>query len=264
MRVQAVKKMDVERFGGLERLYGAGALERLAAAHVAVIGVGGVGSWTVEALARSGVGELTLVDLDEVCVNNVNRQLHALDGTIGRPKVAVLSDRVSLINPACDVHAVQGFFTERTSAELLGRGFSVVVDAIDTLRHKVRLIEDCRVAGIPVVVAGGAGGRRDPTAIQTGDLAKSMNDGLLRQVRRQLRSEHGWAADGIWGVTAVFSSEKPMYPGPNGTVCAKPAGQAPQKLDCATGYGTVSFVTGTFGFALAAAAVEAVLHDHNA
>ncbi len=248
-----------KRFGGLERLYGVPACDRLANARVAVIGVGGVGSWTVEALARSGVRALTLVDLDEVCVNNANRQLHALDGEVGKLKVEVMKERALRIHPGCEVHAEAAFFTERTADRLLAPGFDVVIDAIDTLRHKILLVALCHERGIPVVVAGGAGGRRDPTRIRMADLSRTTNDGLLRNLRRELRRQHGFSRDRAWGIPAVFSDEPPTYPGPDGTVCdtAQPGG--PKRLDCATGYGTVSFVCGTFGFALAGAAVDLIV-----
>ncbi len=249
------------RFAGVERLYGAVGLARLQASHVAVVGVGGVGSWTVESLARSGVGELTLVDLDEVCINNVNRQLHAIDGEVGRLKVDVLADRVARINPEATVHAWPAFFTERTADEFFARGFDLVIDAIDTLRHKIVLVDGCRRRDLPLVVAGGAGGRRDPTRIRTRDLANTTNDALLRDLRRQLRREFDYPRAGEWGISAVFSEERPVFPGPDGTVCAKPADGGPAKLDCATGYGTATHVTGTFGFALAAAAIDRIVYN---
>src|SRR4051812_3604765 len=168
-----------ERFGGLGRLYGVAALPRLAAAHVAVIGVGGVGSWTVEGLARSGLGALTLIDLDDVCVTNVNRQLPALDGAIGRPKVAVLAERVRLINPACRVEVVTDFFTAASAARLLATRFDFVVDAIDRMTPKALLIAEARERGSRVVTVGSAGGKRDLTQIRTGDLGEAANDELL-------------------------------------------------------------------------------------
>lgn len=249
----------MQRFAGIGRLYGVAAMQRLATARVAVIGVGGVGSWTVEALARTGIGRLVLVDLDEVCINNTNRQLPALDGNVGRPKVEVLAERVRLIHPTCDVVADQRFFTAKTAESILGSGLDVVVDAIDTHRHKVLLIAECGRRDLRLVVAGGAGGRRDPTRIRTKDLSRTTNDALLRNVRRDLRKNHGWPRDAEWGVPAIFSEEPPYFPQPDGSVCRTSAEQAPTRLDCATGYGTASFVTGTFGFALAAAVVDLIV-----
>jgi tRNA threonylcarbamoyladenosine dehydratase len=259
MSVNAAQSPHAQRFAGIGRLYGVAAMNHLARARVLVVGVGGVGSWTAEALARTGVGHLTLMDLDEVCVSNINRQLPALDGTIGLPKVQVLAERARRINPACEVVADQRFFTDRTADSVFSQRFDVVIDAIDTHRHKVLLIAECRRRAVPLVVAGGAGGRRDPTRVRTKDLSKTTNDALLRNIRRDLRRLHGFPADGPWQVPAVFSEERPVYPHPDGTVCETSPEQAPTRLDCATGYGTAAFVTGTFGFALAAAAVELVI-----
>ena len=175
------------RFGGLARLYGSAALPRLRAAHVVVIGVGGVGSWTVEALARSGVGALTMIDLDDVCVTNVNRQLPALDGQIGRPKTDVLAERVALINPACVVTSVMEFFTAASAARLLAVRYDFVIDATDKLANKCAIITGCRERGIPVLTMGGAGGKRDGTAVRVADLAQTMQD----RKSTRLNSSHG-------------------------------------------------------------------------
>lgn len=250
-----------QRFAGLGRLYGVDAMSRFAAARVLVVGVGGVGSWTAEALARTGIGYLALMDLDEVCINNVNRQLPALNGTIGKPKVDVLADRARRINPSCQVVADQRFFTERSADSVFSQRFDVVVDAIDTHRHKVLLIAECKRRGVGLVVAGGAGGRRDPTRIRIRDLSKTTNDALLRNIRRDLRREHGFPSDAPWNIPAVFSEEPPVYPQPDGTVCETSPEQAPMRLDCANGYGTAAFVTGAFGFALAAAVVDLLVAD---
>src|SRR5262249_45557702 len=158
--------------------------------HVCVIGVGGVGSWTAEALARSGIGELTLIDLDEVCVSNINRQLPALTATVGRPKVQVLKERIIEINPDCTVQAIEEFFTQSSSDRLLAAKYNYVVDAIDSLANKCLLIARCRDLKIPAITAGGAAGRRDPTAIKITDLAFASHDRLLRSVKKVLRTEY--------------------------------------------------------------------------
>jgi len=248
------------RFGGLGRVLGAAALPRLAAARVAVVGVGGVGSWAAEGLARSGIGGITLIDLDDVCVTNVNRQLPALDGQIGRPKVTVLAERIALIHPACRVETRLEFFTAATAPALLAPGFDFVIDAVDRMSHKALLIAACRERGIPVLTVGGAGGRSDPGALRTGDLGEA-GDELLRQVRRKLRRAHGFAAGAARGVTrlgvpAVWSAEDPVYPWADGTCGTRPEPGSPVRLDCAAGLGSAVFVTGLFGLAAAGEVVR--------
>ena len=250
----------VRRFGGIARLYGNAGLARLRAAHVCVIGVGGVGSWTVEALARSGVGALTMIDLDDVCVTNVNRQLPALDGQIGRTKVEVLAERVRLINPACAVTGVVEFFTAASAARLLEARYDFVIDATDKLANKCAIIVACRERGIPVLTMGGAGGKRDGTAVRVADLARTEQDELLRQVRRKLRRECGFSRDvrADFGVPCVYSPEQPLYPWADGTCARDPEPGGSLKLDCATGFGTATFVTGAFGFAAAGEVVRRI------
>ncbi len=255
------------RFGGMARLYGRAGLERLRAAHVLVVGVGGVGSWTVEALARSGVGAITMVDLDEICVSNVNRQLPALDGTIGRAKVEVLAERIRAINPACRIFPRQEFFTEDSAERLLSPTdppVDFVVDAIDAVANKCRLIALCRARQLPVIVCGGAGGRRDPTQVRRADLALATHDRLLSEVRKRLRQEHGFPPAGKkFGVDCICSAEIPVFPQKDGSVC--PAADAPaepgesRRLNCDWGFGSATHVTGTFGFAAAAAVINALV-----
>jgi tRNA threonylcarbamoyladenosine dehydratase len=250
----------LQRFGGLGRLYGAAALPRLQAAHVAVIGVGGVGSWVVEGLARSGIGAITMIDLDDVCVTNVNRQLPALDGNIGRPKVAALSDRVRLINPACRVDALSEFFTAESAARLLANRYDWVVDCIDTMTNKALVIAECGKRGQPVVTVGGAGGKRDATRIRVGDLGGSHGDDLLKMVRRKLRRDHGFAKGegNDYGIPCISSQEKPVYPWADGTCSTEPEEGSNLRLDCATGFGTAVFITAAFGFAAAGEVVRRV------
>jgi tRNA A37 threonylcarbamoyladenosine dehydratase len=240
------------RFGAVGRLLGRDALPRLNSASVCVVGVGGVGSWVVEGLARSGVGALTLVDLDDVCVTNVNRQLPAVEGQIGRPKVAVLAERVKAINPGCRVDVAQEFFTAGSAARLLAPAFDYVVDAIDDVSNKSLLIGACTGRGRPVLTVGGAGGKRDATQIRTGDLGAATGDSLLRLVRKTLRREHGFAPGRQrgtmhFGVRCVWSDEPPVFPWADGTCAAEPEPATNLKLDCASGFGTAVFVTGTFG-----------------
>ncbi len=244
----------MRRFGGITRLYGAAALERLARSRVCVAGIGGVGSWAVEALVRSGVGALTLIDLDNVAESNINRQIHALEGTLGQPKVQAMKQRIALINPLCVVDAVEDFI-EPENAQTLLRDFDAVIDAVDNVRAKVAIILACRKAEMGLVVVGGAGGKLDPTRICVDDLARTEQDPLLAKVRRKLRSEYGFPRDPRkkFGVETVYSSEPLRYPD---TACA-PA-QPLQGLACA-GYGSSVAVTASFGFFAAARVLDRIL-----
>jgi tRNA A37 threonylcarbamoyladenosine dehydratase len=247
------------RFGGLGRLYGQDGLERIRRAHVCVIGLGGVGSWGVEALARSGIGELTLVDLDDVCISNVNRQLHAVDGELGKPKVEAMTRRVRAINPDCVVHPLQAFFLRSNAEEILQGRFDYVLDAFDSPSRKCLLIALCREKAIPVITSGASAGRRDPTAIQVMDLAYSSHDRLLMVVRKKLRTRHGFPRrEQPFGVECVVSRETVVYPKADGSVaCDRPS--APDlRLDCDTGFGTASFVTGTFGLVAASRIIQRI------
>jgi tRNA A37 threonylcarbamoyladenosine dehydratase len=249
-----------KRFGGVARLYGRAGLERLLRAHVCVVGVGGVGSWTVEALARSGVGAITMIDLDEVCITNVNRQLPATVETVGRPKVAVLAERIAAIHPECVVRAEQEFFTAATAGRFLAEAYAWVIDAIDVPRNKCLLIAACRERGIPVLTVGGAGGRRDATAVRVEDLGRSGHDALLRVVRRGLRQEYGFAKENgaAFGVPCIYSKEAPFFPWADGSVCAQKEEGSSLALDCASGFGAATFVTGVFGFAAAGEVVRRI------
>ena len=247
------------RFSGIGRLFGVEGSRRLQRAHVCVVGIGGVGSWAVEALARSGIGALTLVDLDDLCVSNVNRQIHALDGAIGQPKVEAMARRVRAINPGCAVHPLHAFFTESNADEILRPRFDYVLDAIDSISKKCLLIAACHQRNIPVLVVGGAGGRRHATALHISDLAHSSHDRLLVQVRSTLRAEHGFPrGEKAFGIDCVYSRERLFYPRSDGTVCARREPGATLRLDCESGYGTASFVTGAFGFAAAGRIVEKI------
>ena len=248
------------RFGGIARLYGRSGLDQLRAAHVCVVGIGGVGAWAAEALARSGLGALTLVDLDEVCASNINRQLHALTDTVGRAKVDVMAERIQAINPDCRVTAEQQFFNEQTAAGLLAPRFDFVVDAIDSVTNKVLLLAGCRQRHLPVVACGGAGGRRDGTQVRTADLAKVTHDRLLAEVRKRLRKDHQFPGDGSpMDIACVFSAEAPVFAQPDGTVCPhRAAAEDGTRLNCNGGLGSATFVTGAFGFAAAGLVVRSM------
>lgn len=248
------------RFGGIRRLYGTEGQDRLGRAHVCVVGIGGVGSWVVEALARTGIGTLTLVDLDDVCISNTNRQLHAITGQFGRPKVEVMADRIRLIQPDCQIHALQSLFTHSTAATILATRFDGVVDAIDQTPMKALLIARCRELKIPVVTTGGAGGRRDPTALRVADLARTSHDGLLAATRKLLRDEYHFPRDPKqnFSVDCVYSTEPQVFPAADGSVCETREAGSSLRLDCRSGYGTASFLTGAFGFAAAAQIVKII------
>jgi tRNA A37 threonylcarbamoyladenosine dehydratase len=238
---------SARRFGGITRLYGADALTRLAASHVCVVGIGGVGSWAVEALARSGVGRLTLIDLDHVAESNLNRQVHALEGTLGQAKVLAMRERIAAINPACQVATIEEFVTAENAASLLPAG-SVVLDAIDQLGPKAALIAHCRSLRVPVVTTGGAGGRTDPARLRVDDLAFTSHDPLAAKLRASLRRDHGFPREAKqpFGVPCVFSSEPVRRP-----LAACDTDEAGlHGLSCA-GYGSSVCVTAAFGFAAA-------------
>jgi len=249
-----------QRFGGIARLYGTDGLARLRAAHVCVIGIGGVGSWVAEALARSAIGALTLIDLDDVCLTNINRQIHALDDTVGHMKIDAMAARIHKINPDCVVTRHHSFLTPATAAQLLGADFSYVVDAIDSRRNKALIIATCRTRGVPVITIGGAGGRRDPSKVTVCDLSQSRDDPLLALVRRELRSNYGFPRERRWKfkVDCVHSPEPILFPQSDGSVCPTREPDSSLRLDCESGYGTASFVTGAFGFAAAARVVERI------
>ncbi len=234
------------RFGGIARLYGAAALQAFAAANVCVVGVGGVGSWVVEALARSGVGRLTLIDLDNIAESNTNRQLPALDPLYGMAKVTALAERVRAINPACVVTEVEDFVTEDNLDAMLGQDFDYIVDCIDSLRVKTAMAAWCVRHRQPFIVSGGAGGQMDPTRIAMADLGAVTEDPLLSKLRYQLRRHHGFSREPgrKLGVPCVYSTEPLVYP--QAQACDTGEARGPQGLSCA-GFGASVVVTASFG-----------------
>jgi tRNA threonylcarbamoyladenosine dehydratase len=253
-----------ERFQGLDRLYGTGSVAKLANAHVCIVGIGGVGSWAVEALARSGVGRLTLIDADDVCVSNTNRQLHALDGEFGRAKVDVMAARARAINPDIVIDPIAEFVTPSNLERMLDRGYDIVIDCCDAFRVKVLMIAWCRRRKIPLIVSGSAGGRTDPTLIAVRDLSRTEHDAMLALVRKKLREEFNFprGPKRYFGVQAVYSLENVRYPQADGTVCGtRPAatGEAGLKLDCGAGLGAATHVTAAFAFAAVSRAIRKVL-----
>ncbi|HMW16888.1 MAG TPA: tRNA threonylcarbamoyladenosine dehydratase [Accumulibacter sp.] len=243
------------RFGGIGRLYGEAVWRRFEAAHVAVIGIGGVGSWAAEALARSAIGRLTLIDLDIVAESNVNRQIHAHDGEFGKAKVTAMAQRIRLINPKCSVEAIDDFVTPENVESLFAAGFDQVIDATDHVRSKVAMIACAKRRRLPLITVGGAGGQTDPTRILIADLALTIQDPLLSKVRSRLRKEHAFSREAKkkFGVPAIFSTEPLRYPQPVDR-CDTPAGGA-HGLQCA-GFGSSVCVTATFGLLAAGEALR--------
>ncbi|MGC6423586.1 MAG: tRNA threonylcarbamoyladenosine dehydratase [Lentimonas sp.] len=248
------------RFGAIGRLYGAAGLQRIRDAHICVIGLGGVGSWAVEALARTGVGKLTVVDMDEVCLSNVNRQVHALDETVGRSKAAVLAERVSQIAPECEVVVEECFFTPSTADRLLSVDYDYIIDAIDGTKHKCFLIAEGRKRGLKMITCGGAGGCVDPSRIRIDDLARTINDPLLLQVRKKLRSKYGFPKfkRQKFKIDCVYSDELPVFPQEDGSVACERESGADYRLNCDQGFGSATYLTGTVGFFLAAEVVKRI------
>jgi tRNA threonylcarbamoyladenosine dehydratase len=253
---------DLERrFGGVARLYGNEGASRLRQAHACIVGIGGVGSWAAEAMARNGVGEITLIDLDMVAESNTNRQIHALGEVYGKAKVDAMAGRIQSINPDCIVHCIEDFVTPDNVEQMLGRGYSVVIDAIDQVKAKAAMIAFCRRHKLPIVVAGAAGGQLDPTQIRIEDLSKTIQDPLLARLRSILRREYGFAKDGKkkFGIPAVFSTEPLRYPDKDAGCDTE---RGPAGLNCA-GFGSSVCVTSVFGMAAAAHALNLLARATN-
>jgi tRNA threonylcarbamoyladenosine dehydratase len=252
------------RFGGIARLYGDAGLTRFRNAHVCVIGVGGVGSWVVEALARSAIGRITMIDLDNVAESNVNRQIHALSDTLGKAKVTALAERIAQINPFCEVTEIEDFITADNLEQMIGGGrYDYIVDAIDNVRAKTALIAYCRENGIKLITIGGAGGQIDPTRIEIRDLSRTEQEPLLAKVRKLLRTQHGFprGTKNKFGIDAVFSTEPLRFP-ETGDACAVDA-QTPAAvtgLNCA-GFGSAMVVTASFGLVAAAHVLRVLAAD---
>lgn len=244
--------IDAERrFGGVARLYGDIGAARLTTAHVCVVGIGGVGSWAVEALARSRVGALTLIDLDMVAESNTNRQIHALGDAYGQAKVDAMAARVAAINPHCRIRTIEDFVTPENVEELLAPEFDAVIDAIDQVKAKAAMLAYCVRRKTPVVTVGAAGGQIDPTRIRIDDLARTVQDPLLAKLRADLRRNYGFSRDTKkkMGIAAIYSDEPLRYPDSPAS-CASDR-QGPAGLNCA-GFGSSVCVTSVFGMCAAA------------
>ena len=260
------------RFGGIARLYGQHGAKILQNAHFCVIGIGGVGSWVAEALARNGIGQITLIDLDDICITNINRQIHALSNTIGESKVDVMAERIKQINSNCQINIIEDFVTADNLNDLLNQEYDYVIDAIDSVDIKTRLIAHCKRNKLSIITIGGAGGQVDPSKIAITDLSKTYQDPLLAKVKNQLRREFNFPRADIakaskrkFSIDAVFSTEQLRYPTDLGEVClAKPEvtdnnnGSA-MRLDCSGGFGATTHVTATFAFFAVGRAIDKLL-----
>jgi tRNA A37 threonylcarbamoyladenosine dehydratase len=247
---------DLERrFGGLRRLYGDAGYAKLRAARVAVVGLGGVGSWTVEALARSGVAKLVLIDMDHVSESNVNRQVQALGATLGQAKGDALRERVADIHPGCEVQVVDDFVTPDNWPTLLPGDVDVVVDACDQVRAKLAMAQWALQQRIAFITVGAAGGKQRPQAVEVGDLSEVTHDPLMASLRQRLRKEHGAARQGKIGIRCVFSREDVVQPS---DVCLLDEASTDGSLNC-HGYGSSVTVTATFGLVAASEALHSLL-----
>ena len=233
-----------QRFGGIGRLYTPEGLAKLRQSHICVIGIGGVGSWAVEALARSGIGKITMIDMDDICVTNINRQIHALTSTVATLKTEAMKTRIAEINPECQVEIIDDFISPDNLADYLNRGYDYVIDAIDSVKTKAALSAYCKRNKIRLITTGGAGGQTDPSQIQIADLSKTIQDPLASKVRSLLRKEYHFSQNPKrkFGVDCVFSTQPLIFP-KMGEGCEISA-----TMNCANGFGAVTIVTATFAF----------------
>lgn len=258
------------RFGGVSRLYGVDGLAKLQYSHICIIGIGGVGSWAAEAIARNAVGTITLIDLDNIAESNVNRQLHALDGAFGKAKVTAMAERIHLINPTVNIIEIEDFVTVENVSVMLNHHIDGVIDCIDDAKAKMAIAAYCKQKQIPLVIVGGAGGRLDPTKIKHADLSVVTGDRLLAKVRNGLRRDYGFPKGeqlkskiSAFGITAIYSDEAIIAPN---DVCEADAdatshltaNNSMTGLNCA-GYGSSVCVTAPFGFAAAAHLIQQIL-----
>jgi tRNA A37 threonylcarbamoyladenosine dehydratase len=255
------------KFGGIARLYGQAGAKVINDSHFCVVGIGGVGSWVAESLSRTGVGKITLIDLDDICTTNINRQIHALSNTVGMSKVDVMAQRIQLINADCQVNCIEDFVTLENLHEIFSTDYDYVIDAIDSVNIKSAIIAHCKRNKLPMITIGGAGGQTDPSQISITDLSKTYQDPLLAKVKNQLRREYNFpkadakkASKRKFSIDAVFSTEQLMYPDHEGNVChAKQSSEGAMKLDCNTGFGAVTHVTASFAFFAVSKAINKLL-----
>lgn len=249
------------RFSGIGRLYGLQQAEIIRAMHVCIVGIGGVGSWAVEALVRSGVGCVTLIDYDTIAESNINRQIHAGTRSLDTKKCQALADRVKDINPDCECRIIDDYLTADNLFDYMSTDYDYVIDAIDSIKFKSAMIYHCKRNKIPIITTGGAGGLTDPTQIGIRDLNKTYNDPLAAKVRSQLRSSYGFTRNTkrYFGIECVYSTEQQRYPKEDGSIGFEKPGIHGISMDCNFAYGSVTMVTGTFGFIAAARVIEKTL-----
>jgi len=255
-----------QRFGGTQRLYGLSGTDILRQSHVCIVGIGGVGSWVAEGLARTALGQMTLIDLDDICVTNTNRQIHALQDTIGEAKVDAMTQRIMQINPACRVTQIEDFVTPDNVSELLNNSYDYVVDATDSIKAKAAMVAHCKRHKIPIITIGGAGGQIDPTQVAVTDLSKTIQDPLAAKLRSQLRRFYNFTTNPKrrFAVDCVYSTEQLRYPQADGSVCSKKTlTDGSVKLDCNNGLGAAVAVTATFGFVASARVIEKLISNYN-
>lgn len=260
--MQRLSESWQQRFSGIVRLYGQQAANNFVRSHFCIVGIGGVGSWAAESLARTGIGKITLIDMDDVCLTNINRQVHALNGTVGKPKIEVMAERIRAINPACEVCCIDDFITPENTLRLVAKGFDYVIDAIDSVRPKAALVAHCRRNKIPLITTAAAGGQIDPTQIRVADLGRTIHDPLAAKLRERLKRDFNIVKNskGRFGIDCVYSTEALVYPQVDGSVCAQRRTAAgPKRMDCEAGFGSVTMVTASFAMVAVSHALKKYL-----
>jgi tRNA threonylcarbamoyladenosine dehydratase len=262
------------RFDRMGRLVGDDMMKKLFNSHVMVIGLGGVGSWAAESLARAGVGRLTVIDFDEICITNANRQLHALQGLVGHKKSTVMAERLKKINPQANIEALPLFYNKDTSEQILALKPDYILDAIDNLTAKTHLLNACRTQGLKVITSGGASGKFDPTRIRIVDLANTHIDPLSHSVRKILRQEYAFPRGPRekFNIPCVFSDEVPLQPielkydNGQGFKCVCPQGEIDPHgcMHRSVIYGNAGFVTGAFGLAMTSWVIRDIVKPQEA
>lgn len=253
------------RFLGVQKLYGSKGYQNIQASHVCIVGIGGVGSWVAESLARTHIGELTLIDLDHIAESNINRQIHALSNTLGQAKILAMAERIQQINPDCKVHCIDDHLSCENIIQYILHDFDYVIDCCDQFRIKAALINYCKSNKIHCITIGGAGGRIDPSRIQLSDMTRSEGDALLSKTRKQLRTQHGFSRNlkRRFDIPCVFSTETLRYPDNQGEITMqKSENHSPSGLSCAYGFGSLCAVTSTFGMLASAYVLQRLAHKN--